>query len=81
MDRGSWGLETLLLLLTYKWLLPSNVFLLRGNHEASYCTAHYGASHIVAFSAVLRRAETALHVLGMWLLICADAVCLCAWLL
>lgn len=92
MDRGSWGLETLLLFLAYKWLLPNNVYLLRGwvpsqqgiaysttgagwgpaccavlaclavlssthcdsslclnfvicccsNHEATFCTKHYG---------------------------------------
>jgi serine/threonine-protein phosphatase 5 len=30
VDRGSWGLETLLLFLTYKLLLPHNVYLLRG---------------------------------------------------
>lgn len=42
VDRGAWGLETLMLLLAYKWLLPQNVYLLRGNHEASWCTKVYG---------------------------------------
>lgn len=35
-------METLLLLLTYKWLLPHNVYLVRGNHESAYCTSWYG---------------------------------------
>lgn len=30
MDRGSWGVETIMLLLTYKWLYPKNVYLIRG---------------------------------------------------
>jgi hypothetical protein len=33
VDRGAWGVETLALLLAWKWLLPSNVYLIRGNHE------------------------------------------------
>lgn len=41
MDRGSWGLETLLLFLAYKWLLPNNVYLLRGwvQHTAQLAQA------------------------------------------
>ncbi|XP_010235301.1 serine/threonine-protein phosphatase 7 isoform X2 [Brachypodium distachyon] len=42
VDRGAWGLETLLLLLAWKVLLPNSVFLLRGNHESKYCTSVYG---------------------------------------
>ncbi len=42
VDRGSWGVETLMLLVVYKWLYPNNVFLIRGNHETSYCTSVYG---------------------------------------
>lgn len=42
VDRGSWGIETLMLLLVYKWLLPNNVYLVRGNHETSDCTKRYG---------------------------------------
>uniref|UniRef100_K3YHZ5 Serine/threonine-protein phosphatase n=1 Tax=Setaria italica TaxID=4555 RepID=K3YHZ5_SETIT len=42
VDRGAWGLETLLLLLAWKVLLPNCVFLLRGNHESKYCTSVYG---------------------------------------
>jgi hypothetical protein len=42
VDRGSWGLEELLLLLAMKLTLPKRVFLLRGNHESSTCTRWYG---------------------------------------
>ncbi|XP_062195415.1 serine/threonine-protein phosphatase 7-like isoform X2 [Phragmites australis] len=42
VDRGAWGLETFLLLLAWKVLLPNCVFLLRGNHESKYCTSVYG---------------------------------------
>ncbi|CAM0147086.1 unnamed protein product [Urochloa decumbens] len=42
VDRGAWGLETLLLLLAWKVLHPNCVFLLRGNHESKYCTSVYG---------------------------------------
>lgn len=42
VDRGAWGLETFLLLLAWKILLPNRVFLLRGNHESKYCTSVYG---------------------------------------
>ncbi|CAO2827860.1 unnamed protein product [Amaranthus hypochondriacus] len=42
VDRGAWGLETFLLLLAWKILLPNRVFLLRGNHESKYCTGVYG---------------------------------------
>jgi hypothetical protein len=40
--RGAWGVETLLLLLAWKWVLPHNVFLLRGNHETNTITRIYG---------------------------------------
>ncbi|XP_027073856.1 serine/threonine-protein phosphatase 7-like isoform X1 [Coffea arabica] len=42
VDRGAWGLETFLLLLAWKVILPHRVFLLRGNHESKYCTSVYG---------------------------------------
>lgn len=42
MDRGSWGVECFLLLLVWKLIWPHNVFLIRGNHETTYCTATYG---------------------------------------
>uniref|UniRef100_A0A7N0UGB9 Serine/threonine-protein phosphatase n=1 Tax=Kalanchoe fedtschenkoi TaxID=63787 RepID=A0A7N0UGB9_KALFE len=42
VDRGAWGLETFLLLLAWKVLMPHRVFLLRGNHESKYCTSVYG---------------------------------------
>lgn len=45
VDRGSWGLETLLLFLTYKWLLPNNVYLLRGWVQSQKDTAHSTTRH------------------------------------
>ncbi|GBF98615.1 hypothetical protein Rsub_10804 [Raphidocelis subcapitata] len=42
VDRGAWGVETLALLLAWKVALPRHVFLLRGNHESTYCTKYYG---------------------------------------
>lgn len=42
MDRGAWGLETLLLLACWKLALPGYVTLLRGNHETTTCTYMYG---------------------------------------
>nr|XP_011461360.1 PREDICTED: serine/threonine-protein phosphatase 7 isoform X2 [Fragaria vesca subsp. vesca] len=42
VDRGAWGLETFLVLLAWKVLMPTRVYLLRGNHESKYCTSVYG---------------------------------------
>ncbi|KAK3269419.1 hypothetical protein CYMTET_22138 [Cymbomonas tetramitiformis] len=42
VDRGAWGLEVMLTLMTWKLALPESVTLLRGNHETAYCTAVYG---------------------------------------
>ncbi|KAL2652712.1 hypothetical protein R1flu_020840 [Riccia fluitans] len=42
VDRGAWGLETYLYLLCWKILMPHRVFLLRGNHETTFCTGAYG---------------------------------------
>lgn len=42
MDRGAWGVEVLALLMAYKWLLPHNVYLVRGNHESNIITQVYG---------------------------------------
>ncbi|EFN58373.1 hypothetical protein CHLNCDRAFT_20762 [Chlorella variabilis] len=42
VDRGAWGLETLVLLASWKLALPQQVFLLRGNHESATCTLAYG---------------------------------------
>ena len=42
VDRGAWGIETLLLLLAWKLALPHRAFLLRGNHECTTCTIMYG---------------------------------------
>ena len=42
VDRGSWGLEVLMLLGAWQLALPQSVTLLRGNHESATCTAAYG---------------------------------------
>uniref|UniRef100_UPI0005C962C4 serine/threonine-protein phosphatase 7-like n=1 Tax=Fragaria vesca subsp. vesca TaxID=101020 RepID=UPI0005C962C4 len=42
VDRGAWGLETLLILLAWKVLMPKSVYLLRGNQESKYCTSVFG---------------------------------------
>ncbi|CAA0277808.1 unnamed protein product [Arabidopsis thaliana] len=42
VDIGAWGLETFLLLLSWKVLLPARVYLLRGSHESESCTSMYG---------------------------------------
>ena len=42
MDRGSWGLENMMMLMSWKVCWPRNVVLIRGNHETDYCTKFYG---------------------------------------
>lgn len=42
VDRGAWGLETFLLLASWKLACPHHVFLLRGNHETALCSMVYG---------------------------------------
>ncbi|KAK5163594.1 Palmitoyl-protein thioesterase 1 [Saxophila tyrrhenica] len=42
VDRGSWSTEIALLLYAYKWLLPRNIFLNRGNHETDDMNRMYG---------------------------------------
>uniref|UniRef100_A0A1J3EXQ7 Serine/threonine-protein phosphatase 7 long form-like protein n=1 Tax=Noccaea caerulescens TaxID=107243 RepID=A0A1J3EXQ7_NOCCA len=42
VDKGAWGLETFLLLLSWKVFLPERVFLLRGSHESESCSSLYG---------------------------------------
>lgn len=42
VDRGAWGLETLLLLAAWKLAAPNSVFLLRGDHEAISPSTFYG---------------------------------------
>lgn len=41
VDRGRWSLECSLYLFAFKVLVPSNVTLLRGNHEVRDLQAHY----------------------------------------
>jgi len=42
VDRGAWGLETVLLLAAWRLAVPEGVVLLRGNHESVACTTVYG---------------------------------------
>ncbi|PON96172.1 Serine/threonine-specific protein phosphatase/bis(5-nucleosyl)-tetraphosphatase [Trema orientale] len=42
VDRGAWGLEVFLVLLSWKVLMPNRVYLLRGNHETKFSTSIYG---------------------------------------
>ncbi|TBU10571.1 catalytic subunit of serine/threonine-protein phosphatase 4, partial [Hamiltosporidium tvaerminnensis] len=42
VDRGANGLECFCLLLVYKIMYPSNIFLIRGNHESKDLTKIYG---------------------------------------
>lgn len=42
IDRGAWGVETLLMLAAWKVAAPSRALLLRGNHESVYCASTYG---------------------------------------
>ncbi|XP_050383989.1 serine/threonine-protein phosphatase 7-like [Argentina anserina] len=42
VDKGAHGLDIFLVLLAWKVLMPSRVYLLRGNHESRYCTSLYG---------------------------------------
>lgn len=39
VDRGSWGVEVLVVILALKLWRPDCVFLLRGNHETTGCTS------------------------------------------
>lgn len=42
VDRGAWGLETVVLLAALKAAAPTKVYLVRGNHESLYCSWVYG---------------------------------------
>ena len=42
VDRGAWGIETLILLCCWKLALPSHFYMLRGNHETATCALMYG---------------------------------------
>ncbi len=42
VDRGIWSIELLTILAAWKLTLSDNVFLLRGDHESSSCSAFYG---------------------------------------
>lgn len=43
VDRGSYGLEIILITFAYKWLYPNRCRLNRGNHEARSLNGMYGA--------------------------------------
>ncbi|KAI8105664.1 hypothetical protein M9434_000246 [Picochlorum sp. BPE23] len=42
VDRGAWGLETLLLFCVHKLKIPDHVHIIRGNHETATCAIMYG---------------------------------------
>ncbi|KAL5221082.1 hypothetical protein ABZP36_025795 [Zizania latifolia] len=42
VNRGAWGFETFILLLSWKVFLVNSVVLLRGSHESKDCTTDYG---------------------------------------
>lgn len=42
VDRGAWGCETLVCVFALKCAFPDYVFLIRGNHETTYCTQTFG---------------------------------------
>jgi diadenosine tetraphosphatase ApaH/serine/threonine PP2A family protein phosphatase len=42
IDRGHYSCEVLILLYSLKILYPTNLYLLRGNHEIDFMTEHYG---------------------------------------
>ncbi|CAO1639015.1 unnamed protein product [Sympodiomycopsis kandeliae] len=42
VDRGSYGVEIVLIAFAYKWLYPRRVFIDRGNHEAASLNSVYG---------------------------------------
>ncbi|KAL7715115.1 serine/threonine protein phosphatase 2B catalytic subunit gamma isoform [Entamoeba marina] len=45
VDRGAYGLEVLLLLLSLKINFPNQIYLLRGNHETEYVSTKYSFLH------------------------------------
>ena len=42
VDRGAWGIETLVLFCLWKLAFPKKVYMLRGNHETTTCAILYG---------------------------------------
>jgi serine/threonine-protein phosphatase 5 len=42
VDRGSWSVECILVLFSFKWRFPNHFFLARGNHEANDMNKMYG---------------------------------------
>ena len=56
-DRGSWGVENVLLLCAWKLLYPDSVHLLRGNHETKLQNKVYGFEGEVRHKYCLRTME------------------------
>ncbi|GKT32874.1 Serine/threonine protein phosphatase 5 like protein [Aduncisulcus paluster] len=48
IDRGSFGVEIVILVCSYLLVYPDSVYVNRGNHESRYCTPQYGFQSEVA---------------------------------
>jgi serine/threonine-protein phosphatase 2B catalytic subunit len=62
VDRGTFGIETVLYLLSLKLHFPDRVFLLRGNHECRLLTDHFNFRKEVGYKySTLNRVVTSPH--------------------
>jgi hypothetical protein len=62
VDRGSWGVEVILLLLAYKVQYPDSVHIARGNHETKNMNQVYGFSGEVKAKYPLTKEHTHTHI-------------------